>query len=183
MVAAEIAKELGLPLRALVVKKIGAPFQRELAIGAVTEDGVYLVDWDLAKRVGADKRYVEKEVGRLKKEIEKTAERFFQKERTFPKDVILVDDGVATGATVEVGVSLLRKKGVERIILAVPVIAADTAERLAPLVEEMVFLEAPEVFRAVGEFYEDFSQVDDATVASFLEAASLKKHHSKKGDE
>lgn len=156
VVAAEIAKNLHLPLDVLVVKKIGSPHNLELAIGAVAPDGV--------------------SVGEKNKELSRQVERvmrFYRKGRkpllVRGKTVIVVDDGIATGTTMKAAVLWLRKKRVRKIVLAVPVAPYELPGKLAADVDELVVLETPDDFSAVGQFYDNFEQVTDEDVVELLQ--------------
>lgn len=166
-----IAKELKLPLAALVVRKIGAPGNSELAIGAISETGDLLFNDELIALTGATKDYLKRTVEKeTKVALERSA--LYRKNRPQQefagKTIILVDDGIATGATMEVAIHSMRKASAKKIILAVPVGAPDSLERLKKQVDELIFLFAPASFSAVGEFYRAFAQVSDAEVLDIL---------------
>lgn len=171
VVAAEVARELGVSLDVLTVKKLTAPASPELAIGALAPDNVSYVEWRFAQTVGADEAYVNQELESTADEL-KRQERLFRKGKKALKlahqTVILVDDGIATGSTVEAAVKWARKKKAHRVIVAIPVAAAETVQRIKPEVDELIVLEQPEQFRSVGEFYTDFEQVSDEQVVALL---------------
>lgn len=171
MTARAVADALGLSLDILVVKKIGAPWEKELALGAVAPDDTRFIDWRLAGRTGTDEEDIKQAISDKRQEIsEKT--RMYRKGRKpyqfREKTVILVDDGAATGATMEAAIMWLRKKHAKRMIVALPVAARDTAARIRPEVSELVVLEMPEDFRSVGQYYQSFEQVSDEEVMELL---------------
>lgn len=172
VVAAEVAKKLGAPLDLIVTKKIGAPDQPELAIGAVGPAGTRVIDEKLARQTGVDDEYLNRE-GRLKvAEIIRLMKQLRGRKKAISlkgKTAIVVDDGVATGATVEAALRYLAGQKPAKIILAVPVGAPDSLEKLTPLADEAVCLERPPFFAAVGQFYRDFPPVTDEEVRKTLE--------------
>lgn len=171
VVANEIANILGLPLDALVVKKLGAPHNQELAIGAITYDDVTHIDHDLVRNLDITKQY-------LNQEIKVKHHEFVDRDRLLRgnkplfdvrgKRVIIVDDGVATGATLFAALEWLHKNRAKQIIAALPVVATMTVYRMRNAVDKCVSLEEPENFGAVGEFYKDFRQVSDEEVVSLM---------------
>jgi putative phosphoribosyl transferase len=169
--AAEIATALSLPLDVIVSRKIGAPGNPELAIGAVAEGGDSYIDKSTAELTGASDAYIAEETAQQRREIDRR-QALFRNGRPLAlpahATVILVDDGVATGATVIAAVRALRQHGVDRLVLAVPVAPPDTAERLRAMVDELVVLDTPDEFWAVGAFYDDFNQVSDDEAAAIL---------------
>lgn len=173
-VAAEVARALKAPLDLLLVRKIGAPFQRELAVAAVAEGGALAINEDVLDAVGADHGYVEHQAQAEVREIERRRQLYMGARPAVPvagRSTIVVDDGIATGATMRAALRLLRERQPARIVLAVPVAPPDTVESLRPLVDDLVCLEAPPYFHAVGAHYTEFDQVDDATVRDLLAAA------------
>ena len=171
-VAAVVARERGLQLDVIVAHKIGAPFNAEFAIGAVTADGTVLLEpW---ARETADDRYV---AAATADEIERAREREKRLRRgrapasVAGRAVVIIDDGIATGATVHVAVLAARAKGAARAVVAAPVAAPESAERLRAIADDVVVLAAPESFMALSQWYERFEQLDDDTVAATLEAA------------
>lgn len=171
VVGSEIARSLDVPLDVYITRKIGAPYNPELAIGAIASDGTLLLDRSLASRLGVSEEYIQAQTTREKEEIER---RLAQYRGGHPplelkgKRVILVDDGIATGATIEATINALRKSEPEELILAVPVAPQETVERLKKRVDRLVCLHAPEVFWAVGAFYARFDQTSDEEVISLL---------------
>lgn len=171
VVAYEIAQELSLPLNVLVARKIGAPDNPELAIGAVAEDGEVLLDQRLIQLTGASPSFVQEAIRSAKQLANR---RLAQYRQVAPlgdlqgKSIILVDDGVATGATMLVEIQSLRKKGTEKIIAAVPVAARESWDVILAACDDAVCLDVEETFMGISEFYDSFPQVEDATVLSLL---------------
>jgi len=164
-----IAKTLGLSLDIIVSRKVGAPYNPELAIGAVAHDGSFFPNSDLINTLGIPKNYLDEKIAEQMEEIEHRLVKF--RGRTDydlkNKTVVLVDDGIATGATVFVALEWIKKQNPKRVIVAIPVGPRDTIERLSKIAE-VVVLDAPESFGAVGEFYHSFDQVEDYQVAEIM---------------
>lgn len=167
VVAAEIAKDLNLPLDIVVTRKIGAPGQEELALGAVDPDGEVVWDYELLKQLE-----LKIESDQLAEKIEETKEEIKRREEQYrqgrPLDVqdqmvILVDDGIATGATILSAIKYLKRHGA-RIVLAVPVASQEALRKMEGEVDQSVVLETPEYFAAVGQFYHQFEPVTDEEV-------------------
>lgn len=169
VVADVVAKELHIPLSLVVVKKIGSPGNPELAIGAVAPEGTVFWDEKLMKTLPVGEQEKEKLLEEKKRERE-TKEQLFHVQPSVMngKYVVVVDDGVATGATVIAASLFLRRKGALQIVLAVPVIAKDTLSYIKKYVNKVVYLEAPLRFYAVGEFYEEFPEIKDENVLEIL---------------
>ncbi len=167
-----VADSLGAPLGVIVVRKIPAPKQPELALGAVGPGGEKVIDFNLLKRTGTTSEYLLGKIEDLKREIKEREKKFGLKRGPFGrlegKTVILTDDGIATGATVEAAIRFLRTKSPTKIVLAVPVASRDSIETFEGLVDEIVALDIPEEFYAVGQFYKDFKQVTDEEVVELL---------------
>jgi len=172
VVAHEIAKSLNVPLDVYITRKIGAPYNPELALGAVASDGTLFLDQDLIRSMGVPDDYVQAETGRQRREISRRLEAY-RGTRPEPeiqgKTVVLVDDGVATGATILASLRALRQRRPARLILAVPVGPQDVLRSLAHEADEVVYLDAPEAFWAVGAFYDVFDQTSDAEVIRLLQ--------------
>lgn len=171
VVGQALAEALNSPLDIILVKKIGAPNNPELAIGAVGAFGEPTIDEELAKKTGADDNYIKNQISKIKIEIQER-EKIFRSDK-LPLDlkdkiVILTDDGVATGSTIVAAINILRQQNPKRIIVAVPVIARDSLAKIESVADEVVYLEAPEMFFAVGQFYQDFLQITDAEVIQLL---------------
>jgi putative phosphoribosyl transferase len=166
----EIASRLGADLDVVVSKKIGSPNNPELAIGAVMHDGSFFPNTDIIEILGISKDYIKQQISEKMKEIERRLGRFrVGKEYDLKgRTVILVDDGIATGATVFAAVNWLKRQKLKKLIVAMPVGPADTIERLRQVVSDVIVLHAPVVFMAVGAFYEDFAQVSDDEVVAIM---------------
>lgn len=169
-VADEVAQALGAPLDVLVVRKLGAPGNPELAIGAVTADVTHL-DEATVRQLAIPRSFIDRAVAAEREEVAHREARFRQgrpavdvRDRT----VILVDDGLATGATATAAIAALRRQHPARIVLAVPIAADDTLAKLRPLVDEVACLERPGMFFAVGQGYADFEQTTDDEVRAIL---------------
>ena len=171
-VAAEIARALGAPLDVLVVRKLGVPWHPEVAMGAVGEDGATVLNTDVtaAARVTLDD--VEAVAQRERAEVEQRVIRFREGRPPAPRagrTAIVVDDGIATGATMRAACSIARVRGAASVVVAVPVAAPDALAALDA--DDIVCLSSPEDFMAVGMHYLDFRQVDDGEVVELLRAA------------
>jgi len=164
-----IAKELGIKLDIIVSRKVGAPNNPELAIGAVMHDGSFFPNADIISALNIPKKYIEQEIATELKEIERRLNKFRggKDYDLTGKTVILVDDGIATGATMFAAIKWIRNQKPKRLIVAIPVGPSDTIERLSK-VAEVVVLDAPVFFSAVGEFYEVFEQVEDYRVMEIM---------------
>jgi putative phosphoribosyl transferase len=172
-----VAKALAAPLDLVLVRKIGAPGQPELAVGAVVDGSrpETVLNRDIVRSLAVPEAWIEAESDRQLAEIERRRQRYFEgRERASVegRTAIVVDDGIATGATVRAALQALRRRQPGRLVLAVPVAPADTVARLRAEVDELVCLATPEPFRAVGLHYRDFHQVDDDEVLAALAAAS-----------
>ena len=173
-VAAQVAARLGAPLDVFVVRKIGVPWQPELGFGALAEDGVAVCNDELVAELRLTSRKMETAVAREREELARRVARY-RGDRP-PIDVagrvvVLVDDGLATGYTARAAVAALRRRGPRRIVIAVPVAPPDTVQELRGVADEVVVLEEPRWFFAIGEWYADFGQTTDAEVAALLAAA------------
>ncbi len=172
-VASHVAKALELPLDVLVVKKIPSIANAELAVGALAPDGVSYVDWRLAHRTGADEQYVNRKIEELGAVIDKKSLEYRKGRKPLTvrdKQVIVIDDGAATGATIEAAIRWIRKKHAKKVIIALPVVARDTVEKIRPEAEELVTVFVPDTFDSVGQFYKTFPQVEDAEVIDLLKS-------------
>ncbi len=171
VVAYEVAKALNLPLDVFIARKIGAPGNPELAIGAVASDGTVILDEVSINFLGVSKRYIEKEIERQKEEIRKRLQAYRGGREGYSlqgKIVILVDDGVATGATTIVSLRAIRASNPSQLILAVPVAPPDTVEKLRREADKVICLHTPSPFWAVGAFYLNFEQTTDEEVQALL---------------
>lgn len=174
-VAYEVARALGAPLDVFLSRKLGVPGQEELAFGAVASGGVRLLDRDLIRELDISEAEIERATENVKAELERR-ERAYRDKRP-PLDlaaqtVIVVDDGIATGSSMLAAIKALRHLRPARLVLAVPVAPASTCKRLRDQVDELVCVYAPERFYAIGQFYDDFSQVTDEQVIEFLRRAA-----------
>ena len=174
-VALEVAMALHAPLDVVVVRKIGAPFNPELALGAVAFGGVTVYNDALLRDLGLDEADLEATRTRERAELERR-ERAYRGERPMPdltgKTVVLVDDGVATGATMQAAVTALRALHPKSVIVAVPTSAVDSAARLEGTADRVIALATPEPYYGVGAWYQEFHQLTDAEVLRCLEIAA-----------
>lgn len=177
--AAEVAIALGLSLNVIVVRKIGAPGNEELAIGAISEEGDGIFNDHLIGLLGVSSDYIKKEVERQRRILKERLLLYRGKNSDLDlkgKTIILVDDGIATGASMRVAIRSVRHAGSKKIVLAVPVAAPDSLKKLSKEVDETVCLSAPSFFEAVGSFYRVFDQTTDEEVVQLLS-----KHTSSSG--
>lgn len=171
VVAFEIAKKLRLPLDIVVTRKIGAPFQKELALGAVDPAGQVVWEEGLLEDLGFKIQDLRDEVSTQLNEIERREKLYRASKPPLDvenKEVILVDDGIATGATMLSSIRYLKSVGASRVLVAVPVVAEEVMKKISLQTDKMVVLHAPEFLGAVGSFYEDFSPVSDQEVIELL---------------
>jgi putative phosphoribosyl transferase len=174
-VAFEIARALTSPLDVLVVRKLGVPFQPELAFGAIGEDDAQVLNTQLVQQLGLSRVTIAEVVRRERAELIRRAELYRGKRIALAligRTVAIVDDGLATGATARVAVEVARARGANRIIIAVPVSPREAIAELKLLTDEVISLYVPTQFRAVGEWYEDFDQITDDEVTSLLRRSS-----------
>lgn len=172
--AASVAEDLDLPLDVLVIRKLGAPGNEELAIGAIGPGGIRVLNEDVISMCGVDPLEIELIEERERAELERRERLYRGDQRPLDcarKKVIVVDDGLATGSTVAAAIAILRREAADWIVLAVPVAPLETLDRICLHVDEMVCLATPEPFRAVGYWYSDFAQVDDEEVMQTLARA------------
>jgi predicted phosphoribosyltransferase len=170
-VAAQVARELGAPLDVFMVRKLGVPGHEELAMGAIASGGVRVLNPEVIDALQIPAQAIEMTAQREQRELERR-EREFRGDRPAPvlrgKTAILVDDGLATGATMRAAVTALRALEPARIVVAVPVGAAETCERFRDDADEVVCALTPRRFEAVGLWYENFGQTSDAEVQAAL---------------
>jgi putative phosphoribosyl transferase len=183
-VAIEIAHALAAPLDLLLVRKIGVPWQEEWAAGSVI-DGEHpdiVLNADVVRAVGMTDAEIAQAAGRELREIERRRAMYAPGRAPLSakgRTAILVDDGVATGASMKAAITAVRRREPKRVVVAVPVAAPDTATELAALADEVVCIATPANFRAVGLHYEDFHQIDDDEVVDLLSRAGAGGHQAR----
>jgi predicted phosphoribosyltransferase len=173
IVAAEVARLLALDLDIVVVRKIGAPNDPEYAVGAVDENGAII-----GGAYAGDDAYLTRAAAAAREEIGRRMETYRgdrARPRVAGRDVAVVDDGIATGLTVKAAVRSLRARGATRVIVAAPVASAEAARELAGVADDVIVLDIPDGFGAVGAFYRDFAQTTDAEVVAALREAWARK--------
>ena len=174
-VAYEVAQRLGAPLDVFVVRKLGVPGFEELAAGAIASGGVRVLNEDVVSALPNADQLIESVTEKETVELERR-EQTYRDGRPAPelrdRVVILVDDGLATGATMRAAVAALRQRGVAKIVVAAPVGAPDTCRELEQEADETICAITPEFFQAVGQYYEDFSQTSDEEVRELLSRAA-----------
>ena len=167
----EISKALNLPLDIVVPRKIGAPGNEEFAIGAVAEDGEPMLNEEVVKLYNISKKYIDETIEKEKKEAQRRLKTYRGDRQPLDlknKTAIIVDDGIATGATMIAAIHSTKAKGASKIVVAVPVGAPDSVEKVRALVDEVVCMDTPAFFGAVGAFYEVFPQTTDEEVIGML---------------
>ncbi len=179
-VAFQVATELGAPLDVFVVRKLGVPSHEELAFGAIASGEIRVLDAQIVESMGISELEIEQIAAKERQELNR-------RERVYRgghpplnlegRTVILVDDGIATGASTLAAITALRGLKPARIVLAVPIAPASTCRRLQREVDDLVCLDTPETFYAIGQFYEDFSQVSDEEVTNLLQLNGKKRAH------
>ncbi|MGQ0811785.1 MAG: phosphoribosyltransferase [Nitrospiraceae bacterium] len=175
VVGAEIAKRLRVPLDVLITRKIGAPTNPEYALGAISETGSLLFNQEREAERLATSMQLEHIILQQRKEIERQQRLYRQDRPATPlanRTVILVDDGLATGATFMLSIQVVKAAHPQRLVAAIPVGPKESLGRIAGQVDELVVLQMPDPFRAVGEHYAEFGQVDDAEVIRCLRMTS-----------
>lgn len=174
----EVAKALHAPLDVVIVRKLGTPGQEELAMGAITTGGVRVLNDRVVQALGISESEIDAVAAKEEKELERR-EHLYRGRRAAPdvrgRTVILVDDGIATGTTIRVAITVLKTQSSSRLVVAVPVAPLSTREELEQEVDEVVCLLSPEEFWAIGLWYENFPQTSDEEVCDLLERADRER--------
>jgi predicted phosphoribosyltransferase len=178
-VAFEVAEALGAPMDIFLVRKLGTPGHRELAMGAIASGGIRVLNDDVVRWLGIRDEQIDAVAREEQRELERRQQAYLEGRALTPLEgriVILVDDGLATGSTMRAAVQAVRQHNAARIVVAVPVGAPDTCSEMAALADEVVCARMPEPFSAVGQWYLDFDQTTDSEVMDLIHehAASLK---------
>jgi len=175
-VAFEVARKLSVPLDVFLVRKLGAPGQEELAMGAIASGGIVVLNHEVIEALRIAPEIIEAEIAYERVELSRR-ERLYRGQRppldVFGRTVILVDDGLATGSTMRAAVRALRRANPHRLVVAVPTAAPSTCEEFQTIADACVCTITPEPFRAVGLWYENFDQISDEEVCQLLFRASL----------
>jgi putative phosphoribosyl transferase len=170
-VAYEVAKALHAPLDICLVRKLGVPAHKELAMGAIASGGVRVLNYEVVSWLRISGKTIDEVAARELKELQRR-DRAYRGDRPQPemrdRTVILVDDGIATGATIRAAIAVIKSQHPARLIVATPVAPPSTCEELKTEVDEVVCLTTPELFYAIGLWYEDFSQTTDDEVRELL---------------
>lgn len=173
-VAFEIATALNVPLDVFLVRKLGVPGQSELAMGAIANGGVRVLNQDIVRSLRLSDAVIDKVAAQEQQELERR-ERLYRDDRPLPllheRTVIIVDDGLATGATMRAAIEAIRQQQPARIVVAVPISSPETCRDLAVEVDEIICVETPQPFCSVGLWYEDFPQTTDEEVRNLLKQA------------
>ena len=181
-VAYEVAAALGAPMDVFLVRKLGTPGHRELAMGAIASGGVRVVNEDVVQWYGISEAAIDRIAREEQEELERR-ERAYRDDRPAPdltnRIVVLIDDGLATGSTMRAAVQAVRARRPARVVIAVPVGAPQTCAELALSADEVICARMPEPFSAVGQWYLNFEQTDDAEVRELLQKSSAtpQAHH------
>ena len=174
-IAYEVAHALGAPLDVFIVRKIGHPWNEELALGAIATGGVEILDRDFARQLGTSEEQLKRLVAREQRELERR-DWVYRGDRPFPdlagKTAIVVDDGLATGASMRAAVQALRSYHPESIVVAAPVASREAYARISQMADECVCVMTPEPFYGVGAWYEDFSHTSDGEALELLAGAA-----------
>jgi putative phosphoribosyl transferase len=169
VVAARVADRLGWPLGIVVTKKLGAPGNPELGVGAVAP-GVRVLELDVIAALGIGQRWIDRESARVEEEVHRRRETFPGAVSVEGRTAVVIDDGVATGSTARAAGVWARRAGASRTVLAVPVAPRGVERRVGDAFDEVIAVDTPPGFRAVGQYYDDFEQVTDDEVRAILEA-------------
>lgn len=185
-VAYEIARALQVSLDVLLVRKLGVPGQEELALGALASGGVRVLNERVVYELAIPESIIERATANAERELTRR-ERLYRGHRSAPqvrgRVIILVDDGVATGATMQAAIAVVRRQRPARLVVAIPVAPPSVCAEIQAQVDEMVCLMTPEVFMGVGVWYEDFSQMTDKQVRSLLEQARKLEEGARDGEQ
>jgi putative phosphoribosyl transferase len=176
-VAFEVAQALHAPLDILLVRKLGTPGQRELAMGAIASGGVRILNHDLISSLGVTQEQLTETIQQQETELQRREQLYRGVRGSVPikgKIVIVVDDGIATGSSMLAAIDALRTLGPSKIVVAVPVAPAQARSQIMAVADELVCASTPEGFFAIGQFYQDFPQTEDAEVRELLNLA----HHA-----
>jgi predicted phosphoribosyltransferase len=176
--AVAVAQELKIPVDVMVVRKLGAPGQEELALGALAEDGTTVLNQQLVTLSGIDKNYIDAVIAKERAECARRVALYraaYQAISLKGKTVLLIDDGIATGMTMEAAVTMARNKQTRTVVVCVPILPAELVSNLKKIADDVVFLEAPEAFMSVGAFYDDFTQVEHEQVIALLQGHTQKR--------
>jgi putative phosphoribosyl transferase len=174
VIASEVAAALGIPLDVIVVRKLGVPFQPELAMGAIGEDGIRVIDQRVVRAAGISERRIQTVEERERVELARRAQRFRGGRPRLDlsgSTALILDDGIATGSTARAAVEVARKLGANRVVVAAPVTSMEAVRMLSEVADQVVYLAAPPGFLAIGEFYADFSPTSDTEVVKLLESS------------
>ena len=171
-----ISSLLNAPLDIIISRKIGAPHNPELAIGAVMHDGSYFPNDDITRMLSVPQKYIDSEMHVQTKEIERRLMKFrgTKEYHLEGKTIVLVDDGIATGATMFVAIQWIKKQKPKQLIVSIPVGPKEIVDKLNKLVDKVVVLRSPVDFNAVGEFYHEFEQVEDSQVQEIMRKLGYK---------
>jgi putative phosphoribosyl transferase len=174
-VAAAVAGALHVPFDVFVVSKLGTPWNKELAMGAVAEGGVQVLDLSIVRELCVSEEDIGKAVAAARKELVYREELYRGGRRPSDvagKTIILVDDGIATGCSILAAIAAIRRRGTARVVVAVPVVSASGCSAVRMEADEVVSVAAPELFFAVSQWYQDFSQIGDEEVQALLKNAA-----------
>ncbi len=170
-VAYEVAKALHAPLDVMIVRKLGVPQQKEYAMGAIASGGVTVIDQDVVRAMGINQQALDAVVAAEQQELRRREENYRPGHRPYAlldKTIVLVDDGIATGCTMRAAIAAAKSYGAIEIIVAAPVAAPETVDTIQQEANEVVCLATPQIFRAVGLWYQTFPQTSDAEVMELL---------------